>query len=175
MTSEEDDGDNKSVSVFDAPGDGDNVDLVILGEFLNSQSANKPANWRTIDSDIALAEEMQKAEAHLASRGERGSKFKQVRRQLSLRGYHVQSHRTVQARFNQLVEELDAKKFCGKDFLNDKDQELKSLLNDMKDEMETMEKEKTKENIDPKEPSKEGQFLRDQSALLVLGEALKRV
>jgi hypothetical protein len=172
---EEDDGDSKSVSAFDVPEDGDNVDLSILGEFANSQNVNKPVNWRTIDSDIALAEEMQKAEAHLAPRGERGSKFNQVRHQLSLRGYQVRSHRTVQARFNQLIEELDNKKFRGKDFLNDKEEELKSLLKDMKDEMETMEKDKIKENIDPKEPSKEGQFLRDKSALLVLGEALQRV
>jgi hypothetical protein len=41
--------------------------------------------------------------------------------------------------------------------------------------MVAMEKEKEKENTDPKEQSKEGQFIRDQSALLVLGEALQRV
>jgi hypothetical protein len=45
----------------------------------------------------------------------------------------------------------------------------------MKDQRVAIEKDKAKENLDPKEQSKEGQFLRDQSALLVLGEALQRV
>lgn len=124
-------------------------------------------------------EEVQKAEAHLAPRGERAKKFKKVRLNLSVRGFHVQSHRTVQTRFNQLLEELQSNNFCGKDPpLSDKEEELKSLLKDMQDQMlAAMVEEKTnsKENLDPKEPSKEGQFLRDKSALLVLGNALQRV
>ena len=171
---EEDNGDNESVSVLDVTGDGEDPDFLALVELTNSQNV-KPVNWRTIDSDIALAEEVQKAEAHLAPRGKIGSKFKKVRHQLNIRGYHVESHRTVQTRFKELLEELEAKNFCGKDLLNDKEDELKSHLKDMKDQMVAMEKEKAKENIDPKEPSKEGQFIRDQSALLVLGEALQRV
>jgi hypothetical protein len=171
---EEDNSDDESVSVLDIPGGGEDIDFTTLVELTNSQNV-KPMNWRTIDSDIALAEEVQKAEAHLAPRNKIGSKFKKVRNQLGIHGYHVESHRTVQSRFNQLLEELEAKNFLGKDLLNDKEAELKSHLKDMKDQMVAMEKDKSKENLDPKGPSKEGQFLRDQSALLVLGEALQRV
>jgi hypothetical protein len=93
---EEDNSDDKSVSVLDVPGSGGDIDFPILVELTNSQNV-KPMNWRTIDSDLALAEEVQKAEAHLAPHGKIGSKFKKVRNQLSIRGYHVESHRTVQS------------------------------------------------------------------------------
>jgi hypothetical protein len=176
MNSEEDDngGDSDSVLVLDGPGNDGVADFVALMELTNNQNV-KPVNWRTIDSDIALAEEVQKAEAHLAPRGKIGSKFKKVRHELNVRGYHVESHRTVQTRLKELLDELEAKNFCGKDLLDDKEEELKSRLKDIKDQMVAMEKKKDKENLDPKEQSKEGQFIRDQSALLVLGEALQRV
>ena len=179
-TEEEDDTGSKPVSVVDVTEDIGNVDAVFLEELENienSMNTNKMSNWRSVDSDLALAEEVQKAEAHLASRGERGKRFKQVRQQMGLRGYNVQNYRTVQARFNQLIEDLEMKNVCGRGFEDDKEEELKSLLKDMKDQMETLENEKmkeNKENMDPKDMSKEGQFLRDQSALLVLGEALQR-
>jgi hypothetical protein len=97
MSSEDEDngGDNESVIVLDVPGNGGDSDFLALVELTSNQNV-KPVNWRTIDSDIALVEEVQKAEAHLAPRGEIGSKFKKVRRQLNIRGYHVESHRTVQ-------------------------------------------------------------------------------
>jgi hypothetical protein len=119
-----------------------------------------------------LVEEVQKAEAHLATHGEIGSTFKKVRHKLNIHGYHVENHRTVQTQLKELLEELEAKNCMGKDLLNDKEEELKSRLKDMKDQMVT-EKEKEREKIDPKGLSQEGQFLQDQSALLVLGEALQ--
>jgi hypothetical protein len=112
MNSEGDDngGENESVIVLDDPGNGGDADFIALMELTNRQNM-KPVNWRTIDSDIALAEEVQKAEAHLAPRGKIGSKFKKVRNQLNIRGYQVESHRTVQTRLKELLDELEVKNF----------------------------------------------------------------
>jgi hypothetical protein len=82
---EEDFSDDDSAPLQHIPGFGEELDVTALRE-LTDVGNSKLTNWRSIDADIALVEEVEKASAHLASQGKVVKKFKHVQNELNLRG-----------------------------------------------------------------------------------------
>lgn len=78
-----------------------------LRETTNSAANNRrtQTKWRTSKADLILVQEAEKAGAHVAGHKEKAAAWKKVLQEVTIRGVvNVTCHRTISARFEELME-----------------------------------------------------------------------
>jgi hypothetical protein len=132
----------------------------------------------TEEASIALAEEVGNCRAHVPPHGQTEKLWKDVQASLNARGFRIQSHRTVQRRFEKQFE--DFKKTSSKrastsgvEEYSDDDNPLVGLMEDLYQEVldHQAEKERKKEEDRNKEAQlvAGGKQIRDRVATMIVG------
>jgi len=150
------------------------------GKKVQDIKAAKP-RW-TSESLLALAEETNNHGAHIPAYGEVEKRWKEVVEAMKSRGYSFSNFRTLQHRFERLLEEFRKKRseratVSGVED-DDDDDPLQLLLEDMNDEVQDYQAEKVQKKTEEKNKEAAlvagGKQLRDKAAVQILnGEAVR--